>query len=143
MFAGWPRIPAAAPPAPSSDVRVHVSDGYLARVIEQRVSALGAVTLQNVSVASSPPRLLLVRGDAGVAGLTVPAELELEPIAANGAVQADIIQVQVAGLPVPGVLSDLVSGSINDSLRRAIPHNARVTGVVVTQGGVDLSADFG
>jgi len=45
-------------------------------------------------------------------------------------------------VPIPNVLMGLVTGSINDSLRRTLARNAIVTGVTVTRHGLDITANY-
>lgn len=141
MVFSWPTTPAGSALPQQSDARVSLSDGYLTRAVQVRLSSTGIVSIRGVQVRSAPP-VLVVRADAGVGPFSVPISVELQPIAATGAVQVRIIATHIGVVPVPNVLTGLVTGSINDSLRRTVGARAKVTGVTVTRSGLDITANY-
>lgn len=141
MAFSWPTIPAGSALLPGSDVRASLSDRYLTRTVQERLSATGIISVRGVQVRSAPPTLV-VRATASIGPLSAPITVELEPFAAGGDVRVRIIATHIGSLPVPGVLIGLVTGSINDSLRHSLGANARVTGVNVTRPGLDIAANY-
>jgi hypothetical protein len=141
MALSWPTLPAGSVLPPSSDVQVSLSDEYMTRIVQARLSSTGIVSFHDLQVRSAPPALV-VRGDAGIGPLSAPITVELQPVAAAGDVQVRIIATHIGIVPVPNVLTGLVTGSINDSLRHTLGANATVTGVTATQRGLDISANY-
>ena len=141
MVLVWPTTPAGSILPQSTDVRVSLSDGYMMRIIRARLSSTGIVFISNVEVRSAPP-VLVVRANAGIGPVSAPVTVELQPEAVGGAVRVRIIATHVGVVPIPNVLTGLVTGSINDSLHHAVGTRAYVTGVTVTRRGLDISANY-
>jgi hypothetical protein len=141
MAFSWPTIPAGSTLPGSSDVRVSLGNGYLTRIVQARLSTNGIVSIHGLQVRSAPPALV-VRADASLGPLSAPITVELQPLAAGGDVQVRIVATHIGVVPVPNVLTGLVTGSINDSLRHTLGSNATVTGVTATQRGLDITANY-
>jgi hypothetical protein len=141
MAFSWPTTPAGSVLPQRSDVRVSLSDGYLTRAVHARLSSTGIVSIHGFQVRSAPPALV-VHADASIGPISAPISVELQPVATGGAVQVRIIATHIGVVPVPNVLTGLVTGSINDSLRHALGTHATVTGVAVTQRGLDITANY-
>jgi hypothetical protein len=141
MAIAWPAIPAGSTLPQRSDIRVSLSNGYLTRVVQTRLSSHGVVSIRDLQVQSAPP-VMVVRAEAGIGPFSAPITVELQPVAASGAVQVRIVATRIGIVPVPNILTGLVAGSINDSLRHALGANATVTGVSVTKRGLDITANY-
>jgi hypothetical protein len=141
MAFSWPTTPAGSVLPQRSDVRVSLSDGYLTRAVHARLSSTGIVSIHGLQVRSAPPALV-VHADASIGPISAPISVELQPVATGGAVQVRIIATHIGVVPVPNVLTGLVTGSINDSLRHTLGTHAAVTGVAVTQRGLDITANY-
>jgi hypothetical protein len=140
FFVARPPTGTATPTA--SDVRITISDGYLARRIQQKISSLGMAEVSGVSVASAPPSELIAHGRVAAGPLSEPVTLGLQPVAASGTVQVRIISTQVGGLPVPSVFTTLVANVINQAITRSIGNQVRIVGTAVTGQGLVISADY-
>lgn len=123
------------------DVRIELSDGYLTKKVRARLSSTGIVSVHALEVGSAPPDLV-VRAEVGLGPLTAPVTVELRPLAVAGEVQVRITATHIGPIPVPNALTGLVTGSINDSLRHILGGQARVTGVMTTQAGLDITANY-
>lgn len=135
--------PPAGTVAPSaSDVRITISDGYLARRIGRKVRSLGMTQVSGVQVASAPPSQLIARGQLAVAGTTTPAALTLEPMATDGTVRVRIVSSQVDGIPIPSIFTTLVEGVVNRAVKRSIGSGVRIVGTRVTAQGLVIWADY-
>jgi hypothetical protein len=141
MALSWPTTPVSSTLPPSADVRVSLGSAYLTRIIQARLSSTGIVSIHILQVESAPPALV-VRATAGVGPFSAPITAELQPVAVAGHVEVRIIATHVGIVPIPNVLMGLVTGSINDSLRRTLARNAIVTGVTVTRHGLDITANY-
>lgn len=141
MAFSWPATPAGSTLPQRSDVHVSLSDGFMTRTAQARLSSTGIVSLRGVQVRSAPPALV-VRADAGVGPVSAPITVEFLPVAVSGTVQVRIIATHIGIVPVPNALTGLVTGSINDALRRTLRNNATITGVIVTQRGLDITANY-
>ncbi len=141
MAFSWPTTPAGFALPQSSDVRVSLSNGYLTRTAQARLSSTGIVSIHELRVRSAPPALV-VRADASIGPISAPITVELQPVAVGGVVQVRIIATHIGVVPVPNVFTGLVTGSINDSLRHTLRANATVTGVAATQRGLDITANY-
>ncbi len=141
MALAWPTTPVGSTLPQSADVRVSLADAYLTRIIQARLSSTGIVSIRDLQVQSAPP-VLVVRANAGVGPVSAPLTVELQPVAAGGAVRVRIIATHIGVVPIPNVLTGLVTGSINDSLHRTLRAHANVTGVTVTPRGLDITANY-
>lgn len=141
MVVWWPAIPTGAILPQRSDVRISLSDGYLTRIVQARLSGNGIVSIRDLQVRSAPPDLV-VRANAALGPLSAPITVELQPLAAGGDVQVRIVATHLGVVPIPNVLTGLVTGSINDSLRHTLRANASVTGVAATPRGLDITANY-
>lgn len=141
MALAWPATPAGSTLPQSADVRVSLSDGYMTRIIQARLSSTGIVSIGDVQVDSAPPALV-VHANAGIGPLSAPVTVELQPVAAGGAVQVRVIATHIGVVPIPNVFTGLVTGSINDSLHHTLGAHANVTGVSVTPRGLDITANY-
>lgn len=139
----WPAIPSAATPAGAADLRVVISDAYLARAVRQRAATLTVASVSNVRVSSVMSDHALVAGGTLTAGLlSAPVAVELQPSARNGQVQFIVIATRVAGMPIPAQLTNLFTGSINDATRSPLGTHAYVTGVSVQPAGLEIVANY-
>jgi hypothetical protein len=141
MALAWPATPSTSTLPQNADVRVSLRNAYLTRIVQARVSSTGIVSIHGLQVLSAPPALV-VRGNAGFGPFSAPITVELQPVAASGTVQVRVIATHIGIVPIPTVLTELVAGSINDSLRRTLARKAIVTGVTVTPRGLDISANY-
>jgi hypothetical protein len=141
MAVAWPTTPAGSTLPQASDVRVSLSNAYLTRVAQARLSSHGILSIRGLQMRSAPP-LMIVRAEAGIGPFSAPITVELQPVATSGNVQVQIVTTHIGVVPVPSVLTGLVAGSINDSLRHALGAKATVTGVRVTTRGLDITANY-
>lgn len=126
----------------ASDVRITISDGYLARRIQQKLSSLGMAQVSGVTVASVPPSELIARGQVTAGPLSEPVTLGLQPVAAGGTVQVRIVSTHVGGIPVPSVFTTLVQNVMDRAITQAIGSQVRIVGTAVTRQGLVISADY-
>ncbi len=126
----------------TSDVRITISDGYLARRIQRKLGGLGMVQVSRVTVASSPPAELIARGQVTAGPVSEPVTLGLQPVATGGTVRVRIVSTRVGAIPVPSVFTTLVEGVINDAVTRSIGNQVRIVGAAVTDQGLVISADY-
>lgn len=126
----------------ASDVRITISDAYLARRIQQKLTSLGMAQVRGVTVASAPPSELIARGRVTAGPLSDPVTLGLQPVAAGGTVQVRIASTQIGGIPVPSVFTTLVENVINGAITRSIGGQVRIVGTAVTKQGLVISADY-
>lgn len=143
VFYWWPRIPAGQPVPAASDVRIIISDGFITRAVQQRVAGMTLPSIQQVRVTSNPPSTILVHIDLTTAQVSAPAALEIQPIAENGQIQVHVVSTNVAGIPVPPPLAGFVADAINSHSGHVLGDNARVTGVEVVPGAVEILANYG
>jgi hypothetical protein len=141
MALAWPTTPAGTTVPRSADVHVSLANGYLTRIVQARLSSTGIVSIRGVQVQSAPPALV-VRANAGIGPFSAPITAELQPFVVAGDVQVRIIETHVGVIPIPSVLTGLVTGSINGSLHHTLGTNAIVTGVAVTPRGLDITANY-
>lgn len=141
MALAWPATPAGSTLPQNADVRASLADAYMTRIVQARLASTGIVSIRDVQVRSAPPALV-VRANAGIGPVSAPITVELQPVAAAGDVQVRIISTHVGVVPIPIVLTGLVTGSINDSLHHILGANAIVTGVSVTPRGLDITANY-
>lgn len=137
-----PRPPIGSAVPSSSDVRVAVSDGYLARRIQSAVTGVQLVSVQRVGVTSAPPNQLVVRAEINAEGLAAPAALALRPVAANGTIQVQITSSQVGQVPIPAALSNLAAGAADQAIKNVLPPGIRVVGTSVTPQGLVIVANY-
>lgn len=140
FFAMRPPVGTSVPAA--SDVRVTISDGYLARRIQQKLASLGVVEVSQVTVTSAPPSELIARGQVTAGPVSGPVALGLEPVATGGTVQVRIVSTEVGGIPVPGVFTTLVEGVINRAVTRFMGNGVRIIGTSVTSRGLVIAANY-
>jgi len=139
----WPQTPAGGGAStPSSDVRVTISDGYLARVAAAHAHSLGPVAISAITVGSSPPDELIARASAAVGPLSAPVAIQLQPVARHGIVQVRLITVHIGDIPIPGGLAGILSDSINGKLRSLLGHSASVVAVRVVPSGLQVFANY-
>ena len=141
MALAWPSTPAGTTIPQSADVHVSLANAYLTRIVQARLSSTGIVSIRGVQVRSAPPALV-VRANAGIGPFSAPVTVELQPIVVAGDVQVRIIATHIGVVPIPHVLTSLVTGSINGSLHHTLGTNAVVTGVVTTPRGLDITANY-
>jgi hypothetical protein len=134
----WPRLPSGTVRAEPWDLRVTITDAYLARLVGRRVAGDTLPRIRNVRIRSSPPAALLTDADLSVGPLEAPGTLELQPIAAGGKVRVRIIAARLAGIPVPSLLTGSLEGAIDTAAARATGSSVRVIGVRVTADGLEL-----
>jgi hypothetical protein len=140
MLALWPRTPAGMAAPRTSDLRVFISDRYLARSIQNRFT--GSIpSIGDVQVASAPPGSLVVRLQLGLGPLSVPADVELAPVAQNGSIDVSVVSTGLAGVSIPGQLTPFISSVINGRVNAVVSGTARVTGVTILPAGIEVFAN--
>jgi hypothetical protein len=139
MLYWWPKQPAAETAPQSPDLRIRLSDRYLARVIGTRVSGMG---VSGVSVSSAPPTTMIASGTLSLVVASAPVSLQVEPVASGGTIHVNVVDLRVGNLPIPGGLVPTIGDSINRSVRSRLGRNAVVRSVRVTPGGLDVTADY-
>ncbi len=137
-----PRTPSGTASPSATDMRVTVSDGYLARRIQARLSGVRLVQVRNVTVTSAPPNELIARANVEVGSAAVPVALGLQPVAEGGAMQVRIVSSQVGQVPVPAVLSNLAAGAVDLAVAHLLPSGMRVVGTSVSDQGLVIQADY-
>jgi hypothetical protein len=142
MLAWWPKQPSGTVSPRAADLRVTISDAYLARTVQARVAGYSVPQVRHVRVASLPGVALVVSADLTVGPLSAPASVEMQPYPANGQVQVRIISTRVAGIPIPSQLTGVIADAIDSSARGLMDRHAHVTGVTVTPTGIQLSANY-
>jgi len=142
MLAWWPHPPSGVSAPRSSDLRIVISDAYLARTVERRVSGMRVPSVDQVRIASNPPRSLIMRVDLSLGPLSAPAALELSPVAKNGHVQIRLISSEVAGVPIPPQLAGFVTDAINHRIADLPGGGGQVTGVRILTSGLEILADY-
>jgi hypothetical protein len=140
MFLARPRQPSGYVAPQAGDVRVTISDDYLGKRIGQDAAAYN---VQNVRVRSLPPRTLVVDMNLAVGLLSIPAEVRVQPTAVNGKVTINVLSLQVAGVPLPAQIGDIIAGVINRSAANATGSQVQVTGVTVVPQGLLIVANYG
>lgn len=138
----WPQPPSGVSAPPPSDVRVTISDTYLARVAASHIHALGPVAISKITLASSPPDELIARAAAGVGPLSAPVAIQLQPVARGGTVQVRLITVRIGDIPIPGTLAGVLGSTINSRLRSLLGHRASVVAVRVVPAGLQVYANY-
>lgn len=138
MVYWWPKQPATVSAPASPDLRIQLSDRYLARLVEARVSGMG---VSNVSVSSALPGTLIAAGTLNFALATAPVSMQIQPVASGGTIQVNVIDLRVGSVPVPGGVVPAIGGSINSSVRSRLGRNTVVRAVRVTPGGLEVDAD--
>ena len=141
----WQRTPLTVPGTQAADVQATIADGYLARRLEEQVAGAGGFSgmITHVTVQSSPPSTLVLGADASIGPLTAPVSLQVAPQAANGALQIQVIQANVGAVPVSGPLVDALLRAINQRSVQVLGSGARIVGVKVVPGGLEIDANFG
>jgi hypothetical protein len=140
MLSLWPRPPAGIAAPRTSDLRVFISNRYLARSVQTRFA--GSIpSISDVRVASAPPSSLVVRSQLGVGPLSVPADLDLAPVAQNGSINVRVVSSGLAGLSVPGQLTPFISSVINGRVNAVIAGRAQVTAVTILPAGIEVFAN--
>jgi hypothetical protein len=142
MLALWPHPPVGVPNARSSDLRIFISDVYLARMVERRVSGINLPTVTDVRIASHPPTSLIMRVDLSIGPLSAPATLELAPVVESGQMQTRLVTTEVAGIPIPPQLAGFVVATINSRIAQLPGTGGQVTGVRILASGLEISVDY-
>lgn len=137
----WPRPPDGVSPPASSDVRVFVSDRYLAQAVAQRLSTVTLPSVSNVHVASDPPNSLVVSMRLSAGPLSAPAALQVAPSVENGQVRTNFVASQVAGIPIPSQLGGFVTNAINSRTDALLHGSVTVTGIRVEPTGLEIWAN--
>jgi hypothetical protein len=113
MLVWWPQPPSGVSPPRSSDLRIVISNAYLARTVQRRVSGMRLPSVDHVRIASHPPTSLVMRVDLSLGLVSAPAALELAPVATNGHIQTQLVSSEVVGVPIPPPLAGFVTDAIN------------------------------
>jgi hypothetical protein len=137
----WPHPPAGIAAPRTSDLRVFISDRYLSRAIQNRFSADSIPSVGDVHVVSAPPSSLVVRLQASIGPLSLPAALELAPVAQAGSINVRVVSTALGGLSIPGQLTPFISSVINGRVKAVVAHSARVTGVTILPAGIEVFAN--
>jgi hypothetical protein len=139
----WPNPPAPGVPPPRSwDVRVTVVDAYLSRLADRRAATISVPTIRHVVISSSPAKLLVAGADVSVGPVGAPVTLELQPVAQSGEAQVRVISAHVGAIPIPVVFLGVIRDAINSSTRHLLSAGARITGVTVIPGGLEIYASY-
>lgn len=142
MLVWWPHPPAGQSSPRSPDLRIFMSDAYLARSVEQQASGMQTPGVQNVRITSNPPASLIVRCDLSVGPLSAPAALEVAPVVQAGQVQTRLISTQVGSVPIPPQLTGFVADAINGRIKQLPAGTGRVTGLRVLSSGLEITARY-
>jgi len=142
MLAWWPHPPGGVSTPRSSDLRIFISDAYLARAVERRLSGIPVPSVDKVRIASNPPKSLIMRVGLTLGLLSAPAALELMPVARNGHVQTLLVSTEVAGIAIPPPLTGFMEGAINSRIAELPGGGGRATGVRVLPSGLEILADY-
>ena|SRR5437763_1721728 len=135
----WPKVPAGQSVPQQADIHIRISDSYLSHLVQPQASGLG---FTDVVVTSVPPSELVARGNLTVGPVTLPAALSFQPVAVNGALHVNLVEAQVAGIPLPGQLVPVVAGRINSAINQRVGKQAAVQSVRVTPSGLDVTANY-
>ncbi len=115
------------PPAPSllsqsggnPDLEIVLTPGLLTSLLQQSIAQGQApLPLRHVQVSTSANRLT-VRGEIEIAGQSVPASVDFQPMVQAGRLTMDVTGAQLASIPVPRDLGQLADGPINRQLTAA------------------------
>lgn len=133
---------AGLPPSDQNpDLRVTLSAGLLAALIQQSVDQGQApVTIENVRVETEPGRLT-IRGNIPVAGRTVPGSVDLAPDVVDQRLVMRVLDAQLGPLAIPRDLGRLVEGPLNSRVADAtsgLP--ASITAATVDASGLTVIA---
>lgn len=123
-------------------MRAQVSDAYLSRKVQRRVSGITVPQISHVEISSAPPATLVARADLGAGPLSVPTTLDVRPYATNGRIQMDLVSANVAGVPIPTPLIGALADSMNGAARNLAGPNAYVVGVYVIPTGLEIMVDY-
>lgn len=134
-----PGTPRPVSPGRPTDVRVLLSDRFLARQVAHNVGHLG---ISQVTVRSAPPSVLVARGRWNSPLGLVPIEVVAEPVASRGTLHLVVLSAQLAGVSIPPSIAQAIANSEAGSLKRPLGANARIRSVRVVRQGVRLSADY-
>lgn len=143
--------PTPIPPASSLEERVEESRSQfegLGRfeftVTESELTDLAARELsQQADSVLTDPQILLrdgqitILGNVAQAGLSVPAEIKLQPmISGDGDLRVEVISMNVGPFAVPQQMSDQVSSLANDLVARQLSEagNIRVESITIQDG---------
>jgi len=137
-----PRPPPGVSAPRTSDVRIRISDAYLARVVARRMEGIQLPSVGNVRVASNPPGSLIVRSDLSLGPLSAPAVVELAPFIENGHVQIRLISTDVGNIPVPPQLTQSMADAVNRRIAELPGGGGRATGVQVFPSGLEVLATY-
>lgn len=137
----YPPPDSRVPPDLTPDLTVVVSPGLLAALIQQSAdSGQSHVPLENVRV-ETLDGVIRVRGNLTVIGQRVGGTADLIPQVRDGTVALVIRRARFGLVPVPGNLTELAQGPLNERITAAtggLP--ADVTSVQVDQRGVTITA---
>lgn len=136
----WPRIPARTPLPVRSDVRLSLSYPYLARLMEDRLNAVTTIRVTGLTVDGIPPSALAGRGTISAQGITTPVSVEAVPSVQNGTLTVRIVNAAAGAIPFP--VGGLFSSAVTSAVQKALGAHTHVTGVFVTGGHLDLTANY-
>jgi hypothetical protein len=134
-----PAAPVPVPPPRTSDVRVVLSDRYLARKIATDARHVG---ISAVHIRSAPPSQLIATMQWTVGFVSTPLLVVAQPVAQNGQVHIRVLSAQVAGVALPRDVAQAVTDSVTGSLRRPLGADARVIRASVRPSGIELDANY-
>ena len=134
-----PAQPVPIPPARATDVRVVLSDRYLARRIEQDAHGMG---ISHVRIRSAPPSRLIAQMQWTAQFISIPLLVVAQPRAVNGQVQLRILSAELAGVSLPRNVAQAIANSVTGSLRRPLGKTARVVRARVRPQGIELDANY-
>jgi hypothetical protein len=141
MLSFWPHPPVGIAAPRSSDLRIFISDRYLARTIQDRFAGGAIPAVGDVQVESAPPTSLVIRLHVSLGPLSLPAALELAPVAEHGSINVSVVSTDLAGVSIPGQLTVFVSSVINRQVNAVLHQAGRVTGVKILPAGIEVFAN--
>ena len=143
MLLWWPKqpTPRAGPPMPA-DLRLTLSDAFIARELQRRFTAISFPTVTHVGIGSVPPVGLAVRADIGAGPVSAPLSMEVQPVAEHGQVAISIISTHLAGIPIPSQLTGFLADIINSRAHNLLGSETRVVRVRTVPGALEILADY-
>lgn len=141
MLYWWPQQPRGVVAPKAADLRVTISDSFLAREVQSHLAGQTAPAVSNVRINSIPPAALVVDADLSAGPVSTGASTEVQPVISGGQIQVNVISSRVAGIPIPSQLTGVLRDAINGRLSNLLGADARATGVRVLPAGIEIDAD--
>jgi hypothetical protein len=141
MLWWWPHQPAGVAVPASADLRVMISDHYLANAVQNRVNGMTIPSITNVQVRSLPPAALVVTATLSLGPVSADSSMEVQPVASGGTIQMHIISTHIGPIPIPSQLTVFLEDAINNDTQHLLSSGTRITGVTVKPQGVEILAN--